>query len=136
MPLVKLLRPALITTLLAAATACSASPAPAPDQSTVSATSTATNSGSAEARRSADATPVAASMPDLTGGNAGRVREQMGAEIDMIFEDASGQGRPVDDPSDWKVCNSQPGPNQQIIDFPVVVGVVLTSEKCEEPMPE
>ena len=63
--------------------------------------------------------PVTATMPDVIGGNAGRAYEQMSSELDMAFEDASGQGRPVDDPAEWKICNSQPGPNQQITDFPV-----------------
>ncbi len=48
----------------------------------------------------------------------------------------SGRGRPVDDPAEWKICNSKPGPNQQITHFPVVFGVVGVSESCEDTVPE
>ncbi|MFF9128501.1 hypothetical protein ACF09J_35590 [Streptomyces sp. NPDC014889] len=75
-------------------------------------------------------------MLDVIGGNAGRAQEQMGYKTDMIFEDASGQGRLVDDPAEWKICNSKPGPNQQITHFPVVFGVVRVSESCEDTVPE
>ncbi|MFJ5901759.1 hypothetical protein ACIQFZ_41925 [Streptomyces sp. NPDC093064] len=126
----KFLRSAFAVTLLASVTACGASSVPA-----VSA-GTPTGSGSAETPRSANPEPVAAVMPDVVGGNAGRAQEQMSSEIDMIFEDASGQGRPVDDPADWKICNSKPGPNQQITHFPVVFGVVGVSESCEDTVPE
>ncbi|MFE9168092.1 hypothetical protein ACFYNZ_00935 [Streptomyces kebangsaanensis] len=80
--------------------------------------------------------PVAATMPDAVGGNAERAHEQMSSEIDMVFEDASGQGRPVDDLAEWKICNSQPGPNQQITDFPLVLGVVSVLESCEDTAPK
>ncbi|MER6976770.1 hypothetical protein [Streptomyces carpinensis] len=60
----------------------------------------------------------------------------MSSEIDMIFEDASGRDRPVDDPAEWKICNSKPDPNQQITHFPVVFGVVRVSESCEDTVPE
>ncbi|WP_158997788.1 hypothetical protein [Streptomyces aureus] len=98
--------------------------------------STRTSSGAAETHRSANPEPVAATMPDVIGGNAGRAYEQMGSELDMTFKDASGQGRPVDDPSAWKICNSQPGPNQQITDFPVIFEVVEVSESCEGATPK
>ncbi|MFS4092438.1 hypothetical protein [Streptomyces sp. AF1A] len=75
---------------------------------------------------------MAAVMPDVIGGNAGRAVEQMSSELDMTFKDASGQGRSVDDPAAWKICDSQPGPNQQIIDVPVVFDVVKVAESCEE----
>lgn len=129
MTVAKLLRPALVATLLASATACGASSVP-----DVSA-STTTGSGPAKTHRSANPEPVAATMPDVIGGNAGRAHEQISSEIDMIFKDASGQARPVDDPSAWKICNSQPGPNQQITDFPVVFDVVKVSETCEDTTP-
>ncbi|MEU6926309.1 hypothetical protein [Streptomyces sp. NPDC046631] len=80
--------------------------------------------------------PVTATMPDVIGGNAGRAYEQMSSELDMTFEDASGQDRPVDDPAEWKICNSRPGPNQQITDFPVVFGVVRASESCKDKTPK
>ncbi|MEV0491882.1 hypothetical protein [Streptomyces atratus] len=130
MTVTKLLRPALAATLLASITACGASSVPDVPAGTT------TGSGSAETRRSANPEPVAATMPDVIGGNAGRAHEQMSSTIDMVFEDASGQGRPVDDPAAWKICNSQPGPNQQITDFPVVFGVVTVSESCEDTVPE
>ncbi|MGW4825820.1 hypothetical protein ACWEP4_45025 [Streptomyces sp. NPDC004227] len=126
----KLLRPALAATLLASVTACGASSIP-----DVSA-STTTSSGAAETRRSANPEPVTAVMPDVIGGNAERAHEQMSSELDMIFQDASGQGRPVDDPAAWKICNSKPGPNQQITDYPVVFGVVKISENCEDTTPK
>ncbi|WP_406164646.1 hypothetical protein [Streptomyces sp. NBC_00996] len=130
MTVTKLLRLALAATLLASATACGVSSVP-----DVSA-STTTSSGAAETRRAADHEPVDAVMPDVIGGNAGRAHEQMSSEIDMIFKDASGQGRPVDDPAAWKICTSQPGPNQQITDFPVVFHVVKVSESCEDTTPK
>ncbi|WP_328336537.1 hypothetical protein OG873_39040 [Streptomyces violaceus] len=126
----KLLRPTLAVTLLALVTACDASSVP-----DVSA-STATGSGPAETPRPANPEPVTATMPDVIGGNAGRAYEQMGSTLDMTFKDASGQGRPVDDPAAWKICASQPGPNQQITDYPVVFGVVRVSESCKDVMPE
>ncbi|MFG2472662.1 hypothetical protein ACGFXB_45710 [Streptomyces canus] len=94
--------------------------------------STATRSGAAETRRSAKPEPVTAVMPDVIGGNAGRAFEQMSSELDMVFKDASGQGRAVDDPAAWKICDSQPGPNQQITEYPVVFDVVEVSESCED----
>ncbi|MEU6365296.1 hypothetical protein ABZ876_06025 [Streptomyces sp. NPDC046931] len=130
MTFTKLLRPALAATLLASVTACGASSAP-----DVSA-STTTSSGAAETRRSADLKPVSATMPDVIGGNAGRAYEQMSSELDMVFKDASGQGRAVDDPAAWKICDSQPGPNQQITEYPVVFEVVEVSESCEDATPK
>ncbi|ELS50262.1 hypothetical protein [Streptomyces viridochromogenes] len=131
MTVTKLLRPALAATFLASVTACGASSVP-----DVSA-STTTGSGPADMHRSANPErPVTATMPDVIGGNAGRAYEQMSSELDMTFEDASGQDRPVDDPAEWKICNSQPGPNQQIIDFPVVFGVVRVSESCKDKTPK
>lgn len=130
MTVAKLLRPTLAATLLASVTACGASSVP-----DVSA-STATGPGPAETRRSATPEPVTATMPDVIGGNAGRASQQMGSKLDMTFKDASGQGRPVDDPTAWKICNSQPGPNQQITNYPVVFGVVRDSESCKDAVPE
>ncbi|MFE7751288.1 hypothetical protein [Streptomyces sp. NPDC057428] len=70
-------------------------------------------------------------MPDVIGGNAGRAYEQMSAELDMTFRDASGRGRPVDDPTAWRICGSQPSPNQPIKAYPVVFEVVRVPERCE-----
>lgn len=130
MTVTKLLRPILSATLLASITACGASSVPDVPAGTT------TGSESAGTHRSANPEPVTASVPDVIGGNAGRAHEQMSSKIDMIFEDASGQGRPVDDPAAWKICNSQPGPNQQITDYPVVFGVVRVSENCEDTVPK
>ncbi|MET7290666.1 hypothetical protein ABZS79_00655 [Streptomyces griseoloalbus] len=96
---------------------------------------TTTGAAAAEPRRSPAAQPVTAGMPDVIGGNAGRAQEQMGSEIDMVFEDASGQGRPVDDPAAWKICTSRPEPYQRITDEPVVFGVVRVAESCEDTVP-
>ncbi|MFJ8196919.1 hypothetical protein [Streptomyces sp. NPDC096152] len=126
MTVTKFLRPVIHAVLLTSVTACAA-----PSVRDVSA-STATSPEAAETRRSADREPVAAVMPDVIGGNAGRAYEQMSSEIDLVFKDASGQRRPVDDPDAWKICNSQPGPNQQITDFPVVFEVVRVSESCKD----
>lgn len=120
------LRPAFALALLAAVTACDASSAAdAPAGS-------AGSSASAPARHSAPPQPVTAQMPDVIGGNAGRALEQMGSTLDMTFEDASGQGRRVGDPAEWKICTSQPGPDQQITHYPVVFGVVKVSESCKD----
>lgn len=126
MTVTKFLRPVLSAMLLTSVTACAAS-----SVRDVSA-STTTSPEAAEAHRSPDREPVAAVMPDVIGGNAGRAYEQMSSEIDLTFKDASGQGRPVDDPDAWKICASQPGPNQQITDFPVVFEVVRVSESCKD----
>ncbi|MEU3899142.1 hypothetical protein [Streptomyces sp. NPDC045251] len=130
MTVTKLLRPALAAVLLASVTACGASSVP--DASA----SSAAGSEPAQTRRSENAEPVTAAMPDVIGGNAGRAYEQMGSHLDMTFKDASGQGRPVDDPAAWKICNSQPGPNQQITDYPVVFGVVRDTESCQDVKPD
>ncbi|MET8011768.1 hypothetical protein ABZU86_06900 [Streptomyces sp. NPDC005271] len=130
MTVTKLLRPALAATLLASVAACGASSVP-----DVSA-NTPPSSGPAETRRPADRAPVAATVPDVIGGNAGRAYEQMSSELDMTFKDASGQGRPVDDPAAWKICNSQPGPNQQITKFPVIFNVMKTTESCKDAAPK
>ncbi|WP_225824402.1 hypothetical protein [Streptomyces naphthomycinicus] len=122
----KLAGPVLAAALLASVTACGASSEP--DTSA----STPAGPGAAGARRPADATPVTATMPDVIGGNAGRAYEQMGSELDMTFKDASGQGRPVDDPAVWKICGSRPGPNQQITAYPVTFDVVKVSESCKD----
>ncbi|MFJ3337952.1 hypothetical protein [Streptomyces sp. NPDC086766] len=126
MTVTKFLRPVLSLLLLTSVTACAASSVR--DDSA----STTTGPEAAKTRRSADREPVAAVMPDVIGGNAGRAHEQMSSEIDLTFKDASGQGRPVDDPDAWKICDSQPGPNQQITDYPVVFEVVRVSESCED----
>ncbi|MEU3982990.1 hypothetical protein AB0F77_23385 [Streptomyces sp. NPDC026672] len=126
MTVATLLRPALAAALLASVTACGASSVPHV------AVSTAPASESAQTHGSAVHEPVAASMPDVTGGNAGRAYEQMGSELDMTFKDASGQGRPVDDPAEWKICGSQPRPYQQITDYPVVFYVVKVPENCKD----
>ncbi|MEW2467905.1 hypothetical protein AB0919_23215 [Streptomyces sp. NPDC046994] len=130
MTVTKLLRPALAATLLASVTACGASSVPDVAVSTTPAPR------SAETGRSAAREPVAAIMPDVTGGNAGSAYEQMSSELDMTFKDASGQGRPVDDPAEWKVCNSQPRPYQQITDYPVIFDVVKVSENCKDTTPK
>ncbi|WP_406216130.1 hypothetical protein [Streptomyces canus] len=98
--------------------------------------STTASSGAAETRRSAHPEPVDAVMPDVIGGNAGRAFEQMSSELDMVFKDASGQGRAVDDPAAWKICDSKPGPNQQITEYPVVFEVVEVSESCADATPK
>ncbi|MER6977699.1 hypothetical protein [Streptomyces carpinensis] len=130
MTITKLLRSTFAVTILASVTACGASSAPAASGGTP------TRSGSAETHRSANPEPATAVMPDVVGGNAGRAQEQMSSEIDMIFEDASAQDRPVDGPAEWKICNSKPDPNQQITHFPVVFDVVRVSESCEDTVSE
>ncbi|MYZ09804.1 hypothetical protein GT028_20850 [Streptomyces sp. SID2999] len=108
--------------LLASVSACAgaaAAPAPRP---------TATPSASKSA--SANPQPVTATMMDLIGGNAGRAVEQMGPDTEVSLKDVSGKGRSVDDPVEWKICETRPGPNQQITDYPVVLGVVRVTESC------
>ncbi|MFD8911933.1 hypothetical protein [Streptomyces sp. NPDC059575] len=112
--------------LLASATACGASSAPV-----VSASATS-GSGTAKTHGSANPEPVAATMPDVIGGNAGGAYEQMSSKIDMVFKDASGQGRAVGDRAAWKICGSRPGPNQQITETPVVFYVVKVAETCKD----
>lgn len=122
--MIDFLRPALAVAVLASATACGASSAPkAP-------AAAATGAATAETRPSADAAPVTATMPDVIGGNAGRAQEQMNPGLEMVFEDTSGRSRPVDDPAEWKICDSRPGPNEQITAYPVVFEVVKAAESC------
>ncbi|MFJ7178348.1 hypothetical protein ACIQXA_18510 [Streptomyces massasporeus] len=130
MPPTKLLRPVLAATLLASVTACGASSVPGTSASAT------TDSAASETRGSADPKPVTAVMPDVIGGNAGRAFEQMSSELDLVFKDASGQGRAVDDPAAWKICDSRPGPNQQITEYPVVFEVLKVSESCEDATPK
>ncbi|MGW0798256.1 hypothetical protein [Streptomyces sp. NPDC002692] len=125
-------RSVLAVTVLAAVTGCGASSGAA---ATAGATATA-GSGVAAPSRSANVQPVSAVMPDVTGGNAGGAYEQMHSELDMVFKDASGRGRSVDDPVGWKICGSRPGPYQQITDYPVVFEVVKVSESCEDVTPK
>ncbi|AZM62439.1 MULTISPECIES: hypothetical protein [unclassified Streptomyces] len=120
-------RPVLAAALVCAATACSAGSAPEPPDASRAPETSANVTGSGAP---ADAEPVAAVMPDVVGGNAGRAQEQMGPGTDIVFEDATGQGRSVDDPAGWRICTTRPGPNRQITDYPVVLGVVRTSEQC------
>lgn len=127
--IIKPLRPVLVAALVCAATACSAPLAPEPPDAPE------TTEDVTETRSPADAEPVAAVMPDVIGGNAGRAQEQMGSGTDILFEDASGQGRPVDDPAGWRICTTRPGANRQITDYPVVFGVVRTSEQCADATP-
>ncbi|RZU43854.1 hypothetical protein EV284_1305 [Streptomyces sp. BK022] len=111
--------PLVVVALLASVSACAgaARPAPAP---------TAAPATSASARPE----PVTATMMDIIGGNAGRAAEQMGPDTEVTFKDVSGKGRSVDDPAEWKICETRPGPNQQITDYPVVLGVVRVGESC------
>ncbi|MFF4971267.1 hypothetical protein [Streptomyces sp. NPDC001083] len=125
-------RSVLAATVLAAVTGCGASSGAA---ATAGATATA-GSGVGAPSRSANVQPVSAVMPDVTGGNAGGAYEQMHSELDMVFKDASGRGRSVDDPAGWKICGSRPGPYQQITDYPVVFEVVKVSESCEDVTPK
>lgn len=114
------LGPLAAVALLASVTACAGAGHPAP-------AATATASASASARPQ----PVTAVMMDLIGGNAGRAAEQMGPDTEVAFKDVSGKGRSVDDPAGWKICETRPGPNQQITGYPVVLGVVRVAESCE-----
>ncbi|MFI8350792.1 hypothetical protein [Streptomyces sp. NPDC085596] len=112
------LRPVLVVALLAPVGACAGASHPA-------GTATASKSARANPR------PVSAVMPDITGGNAGRAVEQMGPDTEVAFKDVSGKGRSVDGPAAWKVCETRPGPNQQITGYPVILGVVRVAESCE-----
>lgn len=120
-------RPALAAAFLVALSGCGTSSAPDTPSS-----GTATGTYTPAGHRSANALPVAAAMPDVIGGNAGRAAEQSGPDFAMTFEDVSGRDRAVDDPAAWTICRSQPGPNQQITDYPVVFGVVRVSESCRD----
>ncbi|WP_405553588.1 hypothetical protein [Streptomyces sp. NBC_01171] len=114
------LRPALAVALLASVSACAG--ASVPDRPVAS--------PAASKSASANPQPVTASMPDIIGGNAGRAAEQMGPETEVAFKDVSGKGRSVDDPAEWRICHTRPGPNQQITDYPVILGVVRVAESC------
>ncbi|MFI8089571.1 hypothetical protein ACIF9R_14820 [Streptomyces sp. NPDC086080] len=122
-------RSALAVAVLISVAACDGSPAPEKSAGVTSGAETRP-AQAGEASPAADATPVTAGMPDLVGGNAGSASEQLDGRLDMVFEDASGQGRPVDDPAEWRICGSRPGPHQQITGYPVVFEVVRVAEDC------
>ncbi|WP_158707490.1 hypothetical protein [Streptomyces sp. NRRL F-2799] len=109
--------PVLAIALLASLSACAGEERPA-------ASATASESARATPR------PVSAVMPDIIGGNAGRAAEQMGPDTEVTIKDVSGKGRSVDDPAEWKICETRPGPNRQITGYPVVLGVVRVAESC------
>ncbi|MDX3237509.1 hypothetical protein PV392_17860 [Streptomyces sp. ME03-5709C] len=69
--------------------------------------------------------PESLPMPDLIGGNVQRAIEQMGPDTRVKVTDATGQHRPVEDPSTWKICTAVRNPEQV-----VVLGAVWTSERC------
>lgn len=110
--------PLVAVALPAPVSACAGHPAPA-------ATTTAPTSATARPQ------PVTATMMDVIGGNAGRAAEQMGHDTEVTFKDVGGKGRAVDDPAEWKICETRPGPNQQITAYPVVLGVVRVAENCD-----
>jgi hypothetical protein len=72
-------------------------------------------------------------VADLTaqyeGGNAQRAMEQLGSDTDVRFTDAGGEGRPVENPVEWKVCTLHQlgGPDGREV---YELGVVRTAEKC------
>ncbi|MFF5157602.1 hypothetical protein ACFY3N_15335 [Streptomyces sp. NPDC000348] len=125
----ELVGPALVVAVPMSVAACGGSSGP---EEAAGATS------GAESRRAeavgagpaADATPVAAGVPGLIGGNAGRASGQTDLEREPVLEDAGGRGRPVDDPAGWRVRGSRPGPRQRITGHPVAPGVVKASENC------
>ncbi|MFK4109692.1 hypothetical protein [Streptomyces sp. NPDC002176] len=119
------LRPVLAVALLASVSACAGASVPDRHPAPAPATPSASKSASANPQ------PVTASMMDIIGGNAGRAIEQMGPDTEVTLKDVSGKGRSVDDPAEWKICRTRPGPNQQITDYPVVLGVVRVAESCE-----
>ncbi|MDH6223419.1 hypothetical protein [Streptomyces sp. MJP52] len=66
---------------------------------------------------------------DFEGGNAQRAMEQLGSDVDIRFTDASGAGRPVENPVEWRLCtvHQLSGTNgREVYQF----GVVRTDEKC------
>ncbi|MDX3094333.1 hypothetical protein PV703_24730 [Streptomyces sp. ME01-24h] len=69
--------------------------------------------------------PESLPMPDLIGGNVQGAIEQMGPDTRVKVTDATGQHRPVEDPSTWKICTAVRNPEQV-----VVLGAVWTSERC------
>ncbi|MFG3098532.1 hypothetical protein [Streptomyces sp. NPDC048202] len=116
------LRPVLAVALLASLSACAGASTPDPRPTATSATPVPS--------KSANPQPVTATMMDLIGGNAGRAVEQMGPDTEVTLKDVSGKGRSVEDPVEWKICHTRPGPNQQITDYPVILGVVRVAESC------
>ncbi|MFG3048964.1 hypothetical protein ACGFZR_29070 [Streptomyces sp. NPDC048241] len=116
------LRPVLAVALLASLSACAEASTPDPRPTATSATPAPS--------KPANPQPVTAVMMDLIGGNAGRAVEQMGPDTEVTLKDVSGKGRSVEDPVEWKICHTRPGPNQQITDYPVILGVVRVAESC------
>ncbi|MFE5209501.1 hypothetical protein [Streptomyces sp. NPDC056600] len=111
---------AVLTLTLLGTTACGAASEPAADVPAAS--------GSPAA-----ATPeVLSTLADLTdqyeGGNARRAMEQLQGDPDVRFTDASGEGRPVENPEQWKICAAHQlgGDSRVVFEF----DVVLHDETC------
>jgi hypothetical protein len=111
---------AVLTLTLLGTTACSASSEPA-------AGAPATSSSPAAA------TPeVLSTLADLSeqyeGGNARGAMDKLPGDPDVRFTDASGEGRPVENPEKWKICTAHQlgGDSRVVFEF----DVVLYGEKC------
>ncbi|MEU3554773.1 hypothetical protein [Streptomyces fragilis] len=81
----------------------------------------------------AAATPeVLSTLADLSdqyeGGNARRAMDQLPGDPDVRFTDASGKGRPVENPEEWQICTAHQlgGDSRLVFEF----GVVPLDEKC------
>lgn len=79
------------------------------------------------------ATPeVLSTLADLSdqyeGGNARGAMDKLPGDPDVRFTDASGQGRPVENPEKWKICTAHQlgGDSRVVFQF----DVVLHGEAC------
>jgi hypothetical protein len=99
-----------------------------------SAPDTEADSPAAAGSPAAAATPEALSTladrtADFEGGNAQRAMEQLGSDVDVRFTDASGAGRPVENPVEWTLCTAHQlsgVDGREVYQF----GVVRTDETC------
>lgn len=68
-------------------------------------------------------------MPDFSEKGLTTVYSALGDGTTVDVTDASGQGRSVQWPADWKVCDQTPAPGAEVTDH-VTVTAVKKTETC------
>ncbi|MET9800638.1 hypothetical protein [Streptomyces sp. NPDC006368] len=76
------------------------------------------------------ATTASAPVPDFTGKGLMTVFSTMDYRTRVDVHDASGYGRTVLWPSNWKICSQHPAPGTELGDRALSVEVVKKTEKC------
>ncbi|MFJ8589417.1 hypothetical protein ACIRD2_32805 [Streptomyces sp. NPDC093595] len=84
----------------------------------------------AAASGTASAAAPAKPVPDFSGKGLMSVFSTMDYRTRIDVHDASGYGRTVLWPSNWKVCSQHPAPGTEIGDRTLTVEVMKKTEKC------